>query len=187
MEKIAIIVIFIVSCLYFPYWHNKLIFLAILFSETKTHFIVIFIGEIMWGDCVFYLFLFFFIFLFSVCILNIFSTMIEDYVKESLALFCNRKVYFFLKRNNTHFLCLSKKSCWFCCYIAKSCLTLQPRNPSLLVSSVHGIFWARILKQVAISFSAGSSQPRDQTCVSCIGRQILYHWATREPIKKSTG
>ena len=26
----------------------------------------------------------------------------------------------------------------------------------------------------------GYSQPRDWTCVSCIGRQILYHWATWE-------
>ena len=47
-------------------------------------------------------------------------------------------------------------------------------------SSVHGIFQARILECVAISFSRGSSQPRDQTCVSQIGRPILYHWATRE-------
>ena len=45
-------------------------------------------------------------------------------------------------------------------------------------SSVHGIFQARILEQVAISHSRGSSQPRGRTCVccgSCIGRQILYH------------
>ena len=34
-------------------------------------------------------------------------------------------------------------------------------------SSVHGIFQARILDQVAISSSRGSSQPRDQTHVSC--------------------
>ena len=27
-----------------------------------------------------------------------------------------------------------------------------------------------------------SSWPRDQTWVSCIGRQILYHWATREAL-----
>ena len=27
-----------------------------------------------------------------------------------------------------------------------------------------------------ISSSRGPSQPRDQACVSCIGRQILYHW-----------
>ena len=41
-------------------------------------------------------------------------------------------------------------------------------------SSVHGISQARILAWVAISFSRGSFQPRDQTRVSCIGRQILY-------------
>ena len=28
-----------------------------------------------------------------------------------------------------------------------------------------------------------SSRTRDQTCVSCIGRQILYHRATREALK----
>ena len=40
-------------------------------------------------------------------------------------------------------------------------------------SSVHGIFQARILEWVAMLFSRGSSQPRDGTLVSCIGRQIL--------------
>ena len=38
----------------------------------------------------------------------------------------------------------------------------------------------RILEWVAISSSRGSSWPRDQThvsCVSCIGRWIIYHWA----------
>ena len=48
--------------------------------------------------------------------------------------------------------------------------------------SVHGISQARILKWVAISFSRGSSQPRAQTHVSCIGRQILHHWVTREAL-----
>ena len=49
-------------------------------------------------------------------------------------------------------------------------------------SSVHGILQEKILEQVAISSSRGSSQPRDQTqvYVSSIGRQILYHWATKE-------
>ena len=50
-------------------------------------------------------------------------------------------------------------------------------------SSVHGIsmgFQARIWKLVATSFSRGSSWPKDWTCVTCIGRWILYHWATRE-------
>ena len=34
--------------------------------------------------------------------------------------------------------------------------------------TVHGIFQARILEWVAFPFSRGSSQPRDQTQVSCI-------------------
>ena len=46
--------------------------------------------------------------------------------------------------------------------------------------SAYGILQARILEWVSISFSRGSSQPRDGTCISCIGRRILYHWATRE-------
>ena len=37
-----------------------------------------------------------------------------------------------------------------------------------------------ILEWVAISSSKDSSQPRDQTCISCIDMRILYHWATRE-------
>ena len=51
-------------------------------------------------------------------------------------------------------------------------------------SSVHEISQARILGWVAISFSRGSSrprgssQPRKRTCISCIGRWLLYHWAT---------
>ena len=54
-------------------------------------------------------------------------------------------------------------------------------------SSVHGIFQARILEWVAISYTRAYSRPRDQThvsCVSCIGRQILYHWATWADIQR---
>ena len=43
--------------------------------------------------------------------------------------------------------------------------------------SVHGIFQARILERVAISFSRGSARHRDQirvSWVSCIGRRVLY-------------
>ena len=47
-------------------------------------------------------------------------------------------------------------------------------------SSVHGISQARILDWVAISFSRGSSWPRNQTHILCIGRQILNPWDTRE-------
>ena len=39
---------------------------------------------------------------------------------------------------------------------------------------------------LAISSSRRSSQLRDWTCVSCIDRQTLYHWATRETCKFGT-
>ena len=46
--------------------------------------------------------------------------------------------------------------------------------------SVHGILQARVLEWVAIPFSRGSSQPRDQTQVSCIAGRHFNLWATRE-------
>ena len=58
--------------------------------------------------------------------------------------------------------------------IAQSCPTLcNPMDCSLPGSSFLGMLQARILESVAIPFSRGSSQPRDWTLVSCIGRQIL--------------
>ena len=68
-----------------------------------------------------------------------------------------------------------------CCLVAKSCLTFfWPHvGCSLPGSSAHGISQARTLEWVAISFSRGSSRPRDWT-PTCIGRGILYHQLTRE-------
>ena len=60
--------------------------------------------------------------------------------------------------------------------ITQSCLTLcNPIDCSTPGSSVHGTLQAQIPEWVAIPFSRGSSWPRDQTQVSCIGRQSLYH------------
>ena len=65
--------------------------------------------------------------------------------------------------------------------VAQSCLTLcNPINCSLPGSSIHGIFQARVLEWVAISFSRGSSQPRDWTQVSHIACRRFTIWATRE-------
>ena len=59
--------------------------------------------------------------------------------------------------------------------VTQLCPTLCDRiDCSLTGSSDQGIFQARTLKWVAISSSRGSSRSRDQTCVSCIGRRILY-------------
>ena len=57
--------------------------------------------------------------------------------------------------------------------------------------SVHGILQARILEGVVKLSSRGSFWPRDQICISCTGRRVLYHkchlaiWATkkREKVK----
>ena len=52
---------------------------------------------------------------------------------------------------------------------AQLCLTLcNPMDCSLPGFSVHGILQARILEWVTISFSRGSSRPRDRTWDSCI-------------------
>ena len=66
-----------------------------------------------------------------------------------------------------------------CCLLVKSYLC-NPVDCSQPGFSIHGIFQARILEWAAVSFSREPSPPRDQTCVSCIDRWILYHWATRE-------
>ena len=54
----------------------------------------------------------------------------------------------------------------------------NPMDCSLPGSSLHGIFQARILEWVAISSSRGSSLSKDRTrvsCISCIGRWVLYY------------
>ena len=74
------------------------------------------------------------------------------------------------------------------CAVSQSCLTLcDPLAYSPPGSSVHGILQARILEWVAISFTRGSAWPRDGTHISCTGRWILNHWATRKaPCTAST-
>ena len=54
-------------------------------------------------------------------------------------------------------------------------------------SSVRGMFQARMLEGVALSFSRGSSPPRDRTGVSFIAGGLSTIWATREapPVLKS--
>ena len=67
--------------------------------------------------------------------------------------------------------------------VTKSCLTLcdpmdfltlcDPMDFSPPGSSVLGIFQMRILEWIAISFSRGSSQPRDQTWIPCIAGRFF--------------
>ena len=85
--------------------------------------------------------------------------------------------------NKQRFLRLHTHSC-VCVYVcevkwsevAQLCPTLcDPMDSSLPGSAVHGIFQTRILEWAAISFSRGSSQPRNRTWVSCIADRRFYH------------
>ena len=67
---------------------------------------------------------------------------------------------------------------WFSCYVV--CNTCDPVDCSLPGSSVHGISQATILEWGAISFSRGSSQPRDRTWVSRTAGRFFTNWATRQ-------
>ena len=60
---------------------------------------------------------------------------------------------------------LQTSACMLGCFSHAS--LRSPMDCSLPGSSVSGIFQAGILKWIAISFSRGSSRPRDRTCVSC--------------------
>ena len=80
------------------------------------------------------------------------------------------------------FLTPEQNLCFWCmraCRVSQSCPTLcSPKNCSPPGSSVHGMSKARILEWVAMPSSRGSSQSRDRTHISCIGRWVLYPWAT---------
>ena len=87
-------------------------------------------------------------------------------------------------------LCYGDQLRWrivpFSCVLSCSAVSdsfCNPMDCSPPGSSVHGILQARRLEWVAMPSSRGSSPPRDQTPisrVSCIGRQILYHFTTWE-------
>ena len=89
------------------------------------------------------------------------------------------QIFFYKGPHSTYFwlwsllqLVLSAQLCPVLC---------DPLECLLPDSTILGILQARTLEWVVISSSRGSSQPRDQTQVSCISwisRWILYHWDT---------
>ena len=76
----------------------------------------------------------------------------------------------------------SEKWKWSPSIMSDSC---DPTDCILPGFSFHGIFQARVLEWVAISFSRGSSRPRDQTQVSLIADRHYTLWATREALSES--
>ena len=80
-----------------------------------------------------------------------------------------------------------QKGLYSLCLCALSCPALcNPVDCSPPGSSVRASLQARRLEQVVISFSRGSSRPRDRTivsCIACVGRGLLYHCATWEAVQ----
>ena len=92
-------------------------------------------------------------------------------VKRNAALECNTWARMFIPKGGCCSFPNLSKSLSFC--NAMDCM-----DYSLPDSSVCGIFQARILQWVGISFSGGSSRPKDRThisYISCFGRRVLYH------------
>ena len=76
-------------------------------------------------------------------------------------------------------VCVCAHTCVYVRMLSHIHLFATPWNIAHRAPLVHGIFQARILEWVAISFSRGSSWPRDRTrvsCVSCTDKQVLFFW-----------
>ena len=77
---------------------------------------------------------------------------------------------------------LQSSTMWWWWWFSRSVVSdaCDPIDCSLPGSSVHGILQARILEWIAISFSRGSSWPRDWTQASCIAGRFFTNWTMRE-------
>ena len=96
-------------------------------------------------------------------------------VKGMLFVFYNSRYF------NIHKLFIHMYVCTCSCLVAKMSLTFcDPIDCSPPGSSVQRISQVRILKRVAISFSRGSSQPRDWTHISSIGRSTFFFFFITE-------
>ena len=97
------------------------------------------------------------------------------FFQENMDFFLDDKLWIFLFWYNFFYFSITTLSEWVS-EVAQSCPTLcDPMDCSLPCSSVHGIFQTRVLEWIAISFSRGSSQPRDRTWVSRIEVCTLHN------------
>ena len=102
---------------------------------------------------------------------------IPRYLRQNLCLTCIFQVIaliLYYLWNKTGFSLLW----WFSCQVVSNSWDPMDHRPP--DSSAHGISQARIWEWVAISFSRGSPQPRDQTQISCIAGGFFTDGATRE-------
>ena len=124
--------------------------------------------------------------------LTLFNTQVQPEHTQLQQLFDSQTWGFFISRPTASvsfsgftFVYVSVSSPWS--EVTQPCPILcDPVDCNLLDFSIHGILQARILEWIAISFSRGSSRPRDQTRVSRIGGRRFNLWATRELYAKWT-
>ena len=95
-----------------------------------------------------------------------------------LAISFHQLYYFSIPNANGTSKCLKSES-----EVAQSCPTVcNPMDYSPPGSSIHGIFKARMLEWVAISFSKGSSWPRDRSQVSRIVADALLYRSSHQQL-----
>ena len=111
-------------------------------------------------------------------------TSLQSFLKHSLTTHTTKTLSFYRVQyipltKHLQYLCYCLQCCsrHFASVVSDSC---NPMDCSLPGSSIRGIPQARILEWVAISFSRGSSPPRDQTWVSRIAGRLFTNWSIRE-------
>ena len=123
----------------------------------------------------------------NLIILQIFTLFCSSVFILQSRMYCLKELFTLLMTSSFHigtvkfsflfcYICLQWVK-WNCSVVSDSC---DPMGCNLPASSIHGIFQARILEWVAISFSRRSSQPRDWTQVSHIVGRCFTIWATKK-------
>ena len=106
-------------------------------------------------------------------------------VNEILSSISLSDLWLLLCRNAADFCVLTLYPVCVCASDSVLSNLCDPMDCSPPGSSVHGIFQARTLEWVGIPFSRGSSQPRDQTQVSCIAGRYLSYQGSPETLSNS--
>ena len=122
---------------------------------------------------------------------------LSDFSKQGLRLSLTTGFGWILKSvlEISHFQVLSPFFIFICCLTKGEVLCLSshvwlfetPRTAAHRAPLSMGILQARTLQWVAIPFSRGSSQPRDQTQVSHIAGGFLTIWAATETQEHCSG
>ena len=148
-------------------------FLLLISVHFNSHFVIFFFSLIYLESSFVARILISLIFFFS---FSIFSTLWWSF-------FSNSFIYQYIMVFPFGILCYMLLCVCVVCLVTQSCLTLWGFMVSSPPSfSVHGIFQTRILERVAISYSQGSSWPRDWTHISCISCISIGFFTTKATI-----